>query len=64
MFGMSGKDVPKGEWKAVEIPDEKAIVKYVACDHTGSFSVIVDDKGVAYFAGANKKGESGEAAGE
>lgn len=60
VFGISGKDVPKGEWKAVDLPDQKTRVKFVACDNTGSFSLIVDDKGATYFAGTNKKGESGE----
>ena len=60
VFSIAGKDVPKGEWKQVELPDQKNRVKFVTCDKTGSFSVIVDDKGASYFAGNNKKGENGE----
>lgn len=60
VFGITGKDVAKGEWKPVELPDPKAKVVYSACDFTGSYCHIVTDKGLVYFGGVNKKGESGE----
>ena len=59
-FGITGKDVAKGEWKPVELPDPKAKVVYSASDFTGSYCHIVTDKGIVYFGGLNKKGESGE----
>lgn len=61
VLGITGKDVPKSEWRAVELPDQKALVKYCASDNTGSFAVVVSDKGGVYFGGVNKKGEAGEA---
>ena len=60
MFGISGKDVPRGEWKVVELPDQKAHVQFCVSDNTGSFSLVVSDKGTIYFSGVNKKGEAGE----
>lgn len=59
-MGITGKDTPKGQWTEVELPDPKAKISQVACDNTGSFCLVVSDKGVVYFAGVNKKGESGE----
>lgn len=64
MFGATGKDVPKGEWKVLELPDKNVKVEHCACDNTGTFSLIISDKGVAYFGGINKKGEAGEAGGD
>lgn len=60
MFGITGKDVPRSEWKALELPDKNVKVEYCSSDSTGAFSVIISDKGVAYFGGMNKKGEAGE----
>ena len=60
VFGISGKDVPKGEWKAVELPDKNVKVEHCSCDNNGLFSLIISDKGVAYFGGLNRKGEAGE----
>ena len=51
----------KGEWKTLELPDKNVKVEHCSCDNTGSFSLIITDKGVAYFGGLNKKGEAGEA---
>ena len=59
-FGITGKDVAKGEWKQIELPDPKAKVVYSASDFTGSYCHIVTEKGTVYFGGVNKKGESGE----
>ena len=59
-FGVTGKDVTKGEWKPVELPDPKAKVVYSACDVTGSYCHVVTAMGIVYFGGVNKKGESGE----
>ncbi len=60
MFGLTGKDVPKGEWKALELPDKNVKVEHCSCDNIGTFSLVISDKGVAYFGGINKKGEAGE----
>ncbi len=60
VFGLSQKDVPKGEWKEVELPDKNVKVEHCSCDNAGSFCLVVSDKGVVYFGGINKKGESGE----
>ncbi len=59
-FGISGKDVPKGEWEGLELPDKNVKVEHCSCDNTGTFSLVLTDKGVAYFGGINRKGESGE----
>ncbi len=64
MFGITGKDIPKGEWKSLELPDKNVSVEYCSCDNAGSFSVVVSDKGVVYFGGVNRKGEAGEPGGE
>ena len=61
MFGITAKDVPKGEWKPVELPDKNVKVEHCSCDNAGSFSLIVTNKGSIYFGGLNKKGEAGEA---
>ncbi len=60
VLGIAGKDVSKGEWKEVELPSKGAKVAHCACDNTGTFSLVVTDKGVVYFGGLNKKGEAGE----
>lgn len=60
VFGVVGKDVPKGEWKMVELPDKNVKVEHCSCDNTGTFSLVVTDKGVVYFGGLNKKGEAAE----
>ena len=60
VFGVTGKDVSKGDWKLLELPDKNVKVEQCSCDNTGSFSVVISDKGVAYFGGVNKKGEAGE----
>ena len=62
MFGLTGDDVPKGEWNPVELPDKGVKVEHSSCDNTGSFCLVVSDKGVVYFSGTNKQGESGEGA--
>ena len=59
-FGITGKDVAKGSWAEVELPDPKAKIQQIACDNTGSFCLAVSDKGVVYFGGVNKKGEAAE----
>ena len=61
MFGVSGKDVPKGEWKVLDLPDKNVKVEHCCSDKSGTYSLIISDKGVAYFGGINKKGEAGEA---
>ena len=61
VFGVTSKDVPKGEWRVLELPDKNVKVEHCACDSTGSFSLVVSDKGTVYFGGLNKKGEAGEA---
>ncbi len=61
MWGIQGKEVPRGEWKVVELPDKNVKVKHCSSDNAGSCSLVISDKGVAYFGGVNKKGESGEA---
>ena len=58
--GVTGKDIPKGQWSEVELPDAKVKIASVAVDNTGSFCLVVSDKGVVYFGGMNKKGEAGE----
>ena len=58
--GITGKDVPRGKWTEVEVPDPKAKISHLACDSTGSFCLVISDKGVVYFGGVNKKGEAGE----
>ena len=60
MFGIVGADVPKTEWKVLELPDKNVKVDHCSCDNTGAFSLVISDKGVAYFGGNNKKGEAGE----
>ena len=60
MFGLTGDDVPKGDWNPVELPDKGVKVEHSSCDSTGSCCLVVSDKGVVYFGGTNKKGESGE----
>ena len=60
VFGLIGKEVPKGEWKMVELPDKNVKVEHCSCDNTGTFSLVVTDKGVVYFGGLNKKGEAAE----
>jgi E3 ubiquitin-protein ligase MYCBP2 len=60
VFGVNGKDTPRGDWKLLELPDKNVKVEYCACDNIGTFSLVISDKGVAYFGGINKKGESGE----
>ena len=60
VFGLTGSDVPKGEWHTLELPDKGAKVGHCSCDSSGSFCLVVSDKGVVYFGGTNKKGESGE----
>lgn len=60
MFGIVGTDVPKTEWKVLELPDKNVKVDHCSCDNTGAFSLVISDKGVAYFGGINKKGEAGE----
>ncbi|KAL5460457.1 hypothetical protein EMCRGX_G033908 [Ephydatia muelleri] len=60
VFGLTGDDVPKGEWNPVELPDKGVKVEHSSCDNTGSFCLVVSDKGVVYFSGTNKQGESGE----
>ena len=60
VFGLTGKEVPKGEWKMVELPDKNVKVEHCSCDNTGTFSLVVTDKGVVYFGGLNKKGEAAE----
>lgn len=60
MFGLAEADVPKGEWSSVELPDKGVKVEHCSCDNAGSFCLVVSDKGVVYFGGTNKKGESGE----
>ena len=60
VFGLIGKEVPKGEWKTVELPDKNVKVEHCSCDNTGTFSLVVTDKGVVYFGGLNKKGEAAE----
>ena len=59
-MGVTGKDIPKGQWSEVELPDTKVKIASVAVDNTGSFCLVVSDKGVVYFGGVNKKGEAGE----
>ena len=61
VFGVTSKDVPKGEWRALDLPDKNVKVEYCACDSSGCFSLVVSDKGMVYFGGLNKKGEAGEA---
>lgn len=61
VFGVTSKDVPRGEWRVLELPDKNVKVEHCACDSTGSFSLVVSDKGTVYFGGHNKKGEAGEA---
>lgn len=61
VFGVTSKDVPRGEWRVLELPDKNVKVEHCACDSTGSFSLVVSDKGTVYFGGLNKKGEAGEA---
>jgi len=63
VFGVTSKDVPKGEWRALDLPDKNVKVEYCACDSSGCFSLVVSDKGMVYFGGLNKKGEAGEAVG-
>ena len=60
VFGLIGKEVPKGEWKTVELPDKNVKVEHCSCDNTGTFSLVATDKGVVYFGGLNKKGEAAE----
>lgn len=60
MFGIPSKEVPRGEWKALELPDKNVKVEHCSCDNSGTFCLVISDKGVAYFAGLNRKGESGE----
>ena len=60
MFGITDKDIPKGKWQPIELPDPKAKVAFYACDNAASFCMVVSDKGVIYFGGLNKKGEAGE----
>jgi E3 ubiquitin-protein ligase MYCBP2 len=60
VFGLIGKEVPKGEWKMVELPDKNVKVEHCSCDNTGTFSLVVTNKGVVYFGGLNKKGEAAE----
>ena len=61
MFGVTSKDVPQGEWRALELPDKNVRVEHCSCDNSGSFCLVVTDKGTVYFGGLNKKGEAGEA---
>ncbi|XP_011407139.1 PREDICTED: E3 ubiquitin-protein ligase MYCBP2-like, partial [Amphimedon queenslandica] len=60
VVGVTGKDTPKGQWTEVELPDAKMKIESIAVDNTGSFCVLVTDKGVVYFGGVNRKGEAGE----
>ena len=60
VFGLLGKETPKGEWKTVELPDKNVKVEQCSCDNAGTFSLVVTDKGVVYFGGLNKKGEAAE----
>jgi len=57
---LGADDVPKGEWQEVELPDKNVKVEHCSTDNAGTFCLIISDKGVAYFSGINKKGESGE----
>ena len=57
---MTGKDTPKGQWSEVDLPDAKVKIETIAVDNTGSFCILITDKGVVYFGGVNKKGEAGE----
>ncbi|CAI8051400.1 E3 ubiquitin-protein ligase MYCBP2 [Geodia barretti] len=61
VFGITSKDVSKGEWKEVALPDKNVKVEHCACDNAGTFCLVVSDKGTVYFGGVNKKGEAGEA---
>lgn len=61
VFGISSKDIPRGEWKVLELPDKNVKVEDCSCDNAGTFSLVVSDKGTVYFGGMNKKGEAGEA---
>ena len=61
VFGITGKDVPKGEWKEVTLPDKNVKVEHCSCDNAGTFCLVVSDKGAVYFGGLNRKGEGGEA---
>jgi alpha-tubulin suppressor-like RCC1 family protein len=60
VFGITSKDVSKGEWKEVALPDKNVKVEHCACDNAGTFCLVVSDKGTVYFGGVNKKGEAGE----
>ena len=60
VFGVTGKEIPKGTWQELELPDKNVKVEYCSCENTGAFSLVITDKGVAYFGGLNKKGEAGE----
>ena len=59
-MGITGKDIPKGQWAEIDLPESKSKVEYCACDNSGSFCLLVTDKGTVYFGGVNKKGEAGE----
>ena len=60
ILGITEKDVPKGEWKKVELPEQHAKISFIQGDHTGSFCLAISDQGTVYFGGTNRKGEAAE----
>lgn len=60
MFGITDKDVPKGEWKKVPMPSGVTAFTQVKVDHTGSFCLATTEQGGVFFAGTNRKGEFGQ----
>ncbi len=60
MFGITEKDVPKSEWKQLELPDPKVTISQIKGDHTGCYCLAISNQGVVYFGGTNRKGEAAE----
>ena len=55
VFGITAKDVQKGEWKEVPLPDKNVKVEHCSCDNAGTFCLVVSDKGSVYFGGLDRK---------